>query len=89
MPPPFTCGCHLVASGCWSAKDESGVVVPPEAVIPDTAEWCYPAQALKCARDVLMRRVCPWLCRPLVGAALQGRTSIPIYRPPAPEPLAH
>jgi hypothetical protein len=47
MPPPFTYGRHLVASGCWSAKDQSAVVVPPDAVIPDTAEWCYLAQALK------------------------------------------
>jgi hypothetical protein len=47
MPPPFTLGRHLVASGCWSAKDQSAVVMPLEAVIPDTAEWCCPAQALK------------------------------------------
>jgi hypothetical protein len=46
-------GCHLVAPGCWSVKDQSAVVVPPDAVIPDTAEWCYPAQTLK------WRRGCP------------------------------
>jgi hypothetical protein len=53
MPPPFTCGLSPVASGCWSAKDESAVVVPLEAVISVTAEWCYPAQTLK------WRRGCP------------------------------
>ena len=47
MPPPFTYGlspCRirlLVGQGSVCGRGAS------EAVIPDTAEWCYPAQALK------------------------------------------
>src|SRR5829696_8610223 len=89
MPPPFTYGpspCRirlLVGQGSVCGRR------PPDAVIPDTAEWCYPAQALK------WRRVCPdeacmSLALPAAGRhALQRRTSRSHLPPPAPEPLAH
>ena len=47
MPPPFTNGPLAVASSVGWPTGQSVVVLPPDAVIPDTAEWCYLAQAAK------------------------------------------
>jgi hypothetical protein len=72
-------GRHLVASGRCRPTAQSAVVLSPDAVIPDTAEWCYPAQAAKrcprCPDTVGMTSVA-------IGAS--GLQGVPGPRPVAP-----
>jgi hypothetical protein len=47
MPPSFTNGPSPCRIRLLSPTGQSAVGLSPDAVIPDTAEWCYPAQAAK------------------------------------------
>jgi hypothetical protein len=47
MPPPFRNGTITLSYPVGRPTRQSAVADPPDAVIPDTAERCYPAQPIK------------------------------------------